>query len=333
MLLASPIYSRASKVWQRCVQRKTLRLCLIVALVLFGLQACLSAPQTLQLQAQTPQSLASPVLLSDVGFFPQEDFQCGPAALATVLTFNQVEVTAEALVSQVYIPARRGSLQIEMLATARRYGRLPYVLPGTLEKLLSEVAAGQPVLVMQNLGLSRWPQWHYAVAVGFDLAENTITLRSGTRKEYVMPMAVFERTWARAGHWSVVVLQPGHMPVDDDETTYFQTLADFELSHAGASALAAWHAGVLRWPASALMRIGLSNQFYAQGLQQDAANVLIDFLTLETDSAVANNNLAWLMFELGEAEQAMMYAQRAASLDPAFARTPIELHSKISSGK
>ncbi|MDP2285910.1 MAG: PA2778 family cysteine peptidase [Pseudohongiella sp.] len=319
--------------WRHCVQRKTLRLCLIAALVLVGLQACLSAPQTLQLQARAPQSLASPVLLSDVGFFPQEDFQCGPAALATVLTFNQVEVTPEELVSQVYIPARRGSLQIEMLATARRYGRLPYVLTGTLEKMLMEVAAGQPVLVMQNLGLSRWPQWHYAVAVGFDLAENTITLRSGTRKEYVMPMAVFERTWARAGHWSVVVLQPGQMPVDADETTYFQTLADFELSHAGASALAAWHAGVLRWPASSLMAIGLSNQLYAQGLQQDAANVLIDFLKLETGSAVAHNNLAWLMFELGEPERAMTYAQRAASLDPAFAQTPIELHSKISSGK
>lgn len=319
--------------WRRCIQRKTLRLCLTAAFVLFVLQACLSAPQTRQLQMHVPANLVSSALLDDVGFFPQDEFQCGPAALATVLNASQLTVTPDELVSQVYIPARQGSLQIEMLATARRYGRLPYVLPGTLDALLIEVAAGQPVLVMQNLGLSRWPQWHYAVVVGFDLAENTITLRSGLRRNYVMPMAVFERTWARAEHWSVVMLQPGQLPVEVNETAYFQALADFELSHGGEAALAAWQVGLERWPDSTLLTMGLSNQLYAQGRRQESADILIAFLSLNARSAVVHNNLAWLMFELGMPERAMNYARQAAALDAAFAQTPIELHSKISSGK
>ena len=69
-------------------------------------------------------------LVLQVPFFPQEKFQCGPAALAGVLAASGVEVSPEALVSEVYIPARQGSLQIEMKAAARRAGRIAYELGG-----------------------------------------------------------------------------------------------------------------------------------------------------------------------------------------------------------
>jgi len=316
-----------------CLQHKSVRLCLFAALVLFGLSACLSAPQSRLLQEQQPAALSAPVLLTDVGFFPQEAYQCGPAALATVLEYSQQQVTADELVSQVYIPARQGSLQIEMLATARRYNRLPYVLPASLGSIMQEVAAGLPVLVMQNLGLSRWPQWHYAVVVGFDLSAGTLTLRSGTRRDYVMSMAVFERTWARAAHWAVVVLQPGQMPDDDNQTRYFQVLADAERSLRAESVTAAWRAGVQRWPASALLSLGLSNHLYGQGLVEDAASVLARLLAANASSAAAHNNLAWLMLELGHTEDAIRLAKDAARLDASFTQTPADIQSKISSGK
>lgn len=285
-----------------CCQPACARMCLIAVLLLLGLQACQSAPQTRHLQEHLPRALSSPVLLADVGFFPQQAYQCGPAALATVLDYSQQQVTADELVSQVYIPERQGSLQIEMLATARRYERLPYVLPASLDSMLKEVAAGQPVLVMQNLGLPRWPQWHYAVVVGFDLTGATLTLRSGTRRDYVMPMAVFERTWARAGHWALVILQPGQMPVDDNETNYFQMLADAEQGQDAESVSAAWRAGVQRWPASYLMSLGLSNHLYGLGQVQAAADVLVALLSVDDTSAAVHHNLAWLMSELGERE-------------------------------
>ena len=69
------------------------------------------------------------VELESTPFFPQSDYQCGPAALATVLAADGVDVTADQLVSEVYLPGRRGSLQVALIAATRARGRLPYTLP------------------------------------------------------------------------------------------------------------------------------------------------------------------------------------------------------------
>ncbi|MDO8907674.1 MAG: PA2778 family cysteine peptidase [Pseudohongiella sp.] len=302
----------------------------------FTLAACVSSPQTESLHHAIPAPLSSPVNLSDVAFFPQADYQCGPAALATVLNYSAVAVTPDELVPQVYIPARRGSLQIEMLAATRRYGQIAYVLSGSLSEMLQEVGNGKPVLVMQNLGLSRWPQWHYAVVVGYDLTRSEIRLRSGTIRDYVMPLALFEKTWARADHWAVVALTPGELPVHADEIAYFQRVADFEQSQSGEPAIRSWRAGLQRWPVSRLMSMGLSNQLYAQGNMPEAAQVLQQLLLADAGFASAHNNLAWISLELGDSVAALHHAQRAVELDADddnFRSTLQAVQSKISSGK
>ena len=112
------------------------------------------------LKLNTPDDLPPAVELSQTPFFPQTEHQCGPAALATVLQPHHVDVSPQTLSSQLYIPAREGSLQVEMAVTARRYGMLPYPLNPEFADLLAEIAAGHPVLVLQNLRFDWWPQWH-----------------------------------------------------------------------------------------------------------------------------------------------------------------------------
>ena len=148
------------------------------------------------------------VELVDVPFFAQDDYQCGPAALATVLQASGVSVTPEALVDQVYLPARQGSLQVEMLAATRRHGRIAYELAASLPDVLREVAAGNPVIVLQNTSIRPMPLWHYAVVVGYDLEKKEILLRSGTRARKHMPFTAFDFFWRDGKYWAMVAMPP-----------------------------------------------------------------------------------------------------------------------------
>ena len=152
-------------------------------------------PQTSGLRDAWPAGLPESVELADVPFFPQEEYQCGPAALATVMAKAGAKVTPDELVSQVYIPARKGTLQVEMLAAPRKHGLVSVALVPRLEDVLREVASGTPVVVLHGYGV--WPikYWHYSVVVGFDRAKAEAILRSGTHERLTMPFAVLEYTW------------------------------------------------------------------------------------------------------------------------------------------
>ena len=83
-----------------------------LACVLLSGCAGMIAPQATALNDNWPADLPKKAELTGVPFFPQDDYQCGPAALATSMASFNVNVTPEQLVSQVYLPARQGSLQL-----------------------------------------------------------------------------------------------------------------------------------------------------------------------------------------------------------------------------
>ncbi|MDZ7767929.1 MAG: hypothetical protein U5K38_02050 [Woeseiaceae bacterium] len=66
---------------------------------MLAIAGCAAGPEHLVLRAA-----GEPVELVDVPFFAQDEFQCGPAALATVLVHEGIEVTPQALKPQIYIP-------------------------------------------------------------------------------------------------------------------------------------------------------------------------------------------------------------------------------------
>jgi hypothetical protein len=111
---------------------------LFAGLLVLGLAGCGSLPQVEALRSERDK-LPPRAELKDVPFFPQEEYQCGPAALATVLKAGGVDITPEALAEQVYLPTRQGSLQIELLAAARRQERIAYELAPSLPDLLPAI--------------------------------------------------------------------------------------------------------------------------------------------------------------------------------------------------
>ncbi|MCQ4324523.1 hypothetical protein CXK94_07035 [Stutzerimonas stutzeri] len=262
--------------------------------------------------------------LVDVPFFPQEDYQCGPAALATMLTQRGIAVSPEQLVEQVYIPQRKGSLQVEMVAAARSKGLLVYPLHPRLETVLAEVSAGNPVLVLQNLAFDRWPQWHFAVVVGYDLDEQSIILRSGTTKRWVGSFRQFERSWAKGGRWAVLTLDPARLPETAEETAWLRSASDLEQVGQIQAARQAYETAAARWP-SGLPWFALANSQYAAGDKVGAQRSLRTSIARDASFAVGWFNLSQLMAEQGCAAGARDARACALRLAPQDERLAVPL--------
>lgn len=283
---------------------------------LLCMHACSSVHQSRQLPLDTADNLPPVVELTQTPFNPQTAHQCGPAALATVLQSHDVDVIPETLSSQLYIPGRKGSLQVEMAATARRYGMLPYPLNTEFPELLTEIAAGNPVLVLQNLGFDWWPQWHYAVVIGYDITNDMLTLRSGTTKRWQTTFTTFLNTWNRADNWALVILPSGEMPATARITTYLKTAYAFEQTGLVMQALTAYRAAAKTWPDDALSWKTLGNMAYKTGNKDEAVTALLKASSLNPGDASTWNNLAYALHKKGCSAQALTSLQCATRLSP-----------------
>jgi len=272
------------------------------------------------------------VELIQTSFYPQVTDQCGPSALAAILNSSGVTVTPEVLKSRIYIPDRQGSLQIELLAATRGYGRMPYLIDTNISALLDEVRAGRPVLVLQNLGSNRAPVWHYAVVVGYLADERRFILRSGDQKRHVTSASRFARTWQRAGYWGVLSLQPGEMPASPDADKYVQSVAAVEAIGDIASAAAGYHAATERWPEHSLAWLGMGNAYYAQGNLNSAESAYKRILSMDSDHLIALNNLSQVQIDRGcfkDASATLDAALSAAKSDTTIYRTIQEARRQI----
>ena len=285
---------------------------------LVALSGCASLmPQTKELAKGLPAGLPNKVELTETPFFPQLEYQCGPAALATVLGAGGAKVTADELVPQVYIPERKGSLQVEMLAAARRHGMVSYQLAPRFEDVLRELAAGTPVVVLQNLGVFS-SGWHYAVAIGYDYDRGTLVLRSGTQEREVMPFGVHEVVWMRGGYWAMVAVPPDKIPATADENRWLAAIAALERAGDARSSRVAYTTFLGRWPANVNAAVGLANAHHALGELADAETVLRKAASREPESVVVLNNLAQTLSDLGRDQEALPFAERAVAAGGPF---------------
>ncbi len=272
------------------------------------------------------------VELGATPFVAQTDYQCGPAALAMLLQAAGSRVTPTDLVPAVYLPARQGSLQLELIAATRRHGRLPYVIEPLISVLLEELRAGRPVLVLQNLGLRSHPVWHYAVAVGYRPEADEIILRSGTTRRKLMDASRFMRTWENAGAWGLLVLRPGELPARVDPGTYIRAAADLESVGQTRAAGEAYAAATAHWPDNATAWFGLGNTHYHLGELEVAEHAYRQALRADPGYLAAYNNLAMLLARRGCYPAALATLEQALELtrpDDSLRGTLLETYREV----
>ena len=252
-------------------------------------------------------------VLNTVPFFPQEAYQCGPAALAMALAWSGVHVSPRDLATEVFTPSRNGSLQSAMVAATRRHDRIAYLLPDP-DALIDEVAAGHPVIVLQNLGLSWYPVWHYAVVIGWDLTKGNLILHSGTTPHKQLGLSVFEHTWARSQFWGLLVLPPSQLPAVAEEKAYLTAVSHFERLGRWDIAADGYRTALGRWPDSLPATVGLGVCLYRIGDLAGAEAHFRDATVKFPSAGVMYNNLAHVLMEMGKSAEATQAALKAVEI-------------------
>ena len=276
-----------------------------------------------------PLSVAPPRLA--VPYIPQDDFQCGPAAVAMVMAFSEDAVPLEILTSEIYSPALRGSLQPALIAAGRRHGWLAWEI-SEFDVILQEVAAGRPVIILQNRGLKWKPIWHYAVVVGFDAARELVYLNSGREEQREVATRTVLKTWERGGRWGLLLLPSGGLPVTADPDRLLAALVGLERSDAVA-ARPGYAAAVARWPNHAGLATAYGNHLRKAGEPAAAEAAYRVALVAEPRHVPALNNLADLLLECGRLDEAHAAATAAVAIDGPYRDTAATTLREIESAR
>ena len=163
--------------------------------------------------------------------------QSGPQVLASMLSQQNIVITPGLLDKPLHLPGAEAQLQQNMVNLAREYGMVVYPLDATLPALLTQVAAGYPVMVRFTEGSAMWAEPRYAILTGYNRQKQTVLLRAGMSQRTLMSFSSFESAFKDAGGWAVLIQSPTQIPAQVDQQRWLKAAND--LAQAGQEPAAA----------------------------------------------------------------------------------------------
>lgn len=185
------------------------------------------------------RSLPERVELNGVPFFRGNAHQGAPQTLAAMLGEQKVRVTPGLLTKPLKLPGEQESLQGNIEQLAAGYGLMVYPLDRSLSALLTQVAAGYPVMLRFSDG-TLWSEPRYAMLVGYNRTKRTVMLRAGMERRRLMDFDTFKSHWMDAGGWAVLMLSPTQLPANVDKARWLKAANNLSRSgqeQAGATAI------------------------------------------------------------------------------------------------
>jgi ABC-type bacteriocin/lantibiotic exporter with double-glycine peptidase domain len=143
-----------------------------------------------------------------VPFFPDNTDQCGPSALASVITYWGKPVDPPALKKEIYLANLKGSLAIDLMLAAQDRGFKAHLYSGNIEDLKFELDRGHPLVVFINRGLKSVPIGHYVVITGYDDARQGFIMHSGTKENRFVSTRAFLKDWNKTQRSTLLILPP-----------------------------------------------------------------------------------------------------------------------------
>ena len=138
-----------------------------------------------------------------VPFVSQRKDTCGAAALAMVLRFWGLSASHDDLARELQVPDLRGVPGSRLVDLARSRGFTATAYQGDLAQLRDFVGKGRPLVVAWAMGGGRY---HNVVVVGFADDGRVLVNDPARGAGRAVPAREFERRWAGAGHWTLLVM-------------------------------------------------------------------------------------------------------------------------------
>ncbi|HEY3198508.1 MAG TPA: C39 family peptidase [Nitrospirales bacterium] len=159
-------------------------------------------PLAKQLEASL---LGSVLYVNRVPFYPQTQYQCGPASLAAVLNYWGRDVTPDLIAQDIYRPQMKGTLSLDLWQYAKGQNLRATIEHGSWESLERHVSRNRPVIAFLNYGIQQVPVGHFLVVVGLDPDDRSVITYSGLNKDERIPFERFKAAWAKTNYWSLLI--------------------------------------------------------------------------------------------------------------------------------
>jgi predicted double-glycine peptidase len=142
-------------------------------------------------------------LIQNVPFFPQEDYQCGPASLASVMNYRGVFVSPDDVAKSIYSRSAKGTLGIDLALYAHSRGLEASQYKGEMDDLRAKIDSDQPLIVLVDYGFSVFQANHFMVVIGY--SEGGVVVNSGRQEKKFVPLDDFMKTWKKTGYWTLLI--------------------------------------------------------------------------------------------------------------------------------
>jgi ABC-type bacteriocin/lantibiotic exporter with double-glycine peptidase domain len=136
--------------------------------------------------------------IEGVPFIKQDTRFCGPASLASVMTYYGTPTDQKAVAGAVYSEKLQGALITDLERYAREAGFETRSARGTEEGLKAEIDRGRPVIVLVDLGFWVVSKPHYLVVYGYN--GEGFTAHDGYTPANRYPYARFGEIWGKMGN-------------------------------------------------------------------------------------------------------------------------------------
>jgi len=144
------------------------------------------------------------VLTLPVPFVSQKKDTCGAASLAMVLRFWDQAASQDEIAAALLEPELHGIAGSRLAGFARDRGMRAIAYEGDLAQVRDFVEKGRPLIVAWKV---RGGRYHNVVVTGFDDDRGAVVVNdpaAGAGRR--VPRETFEKRWAAAGHWTLLVL-------------------------------------------------------------------------------------------------------------------------------